>query len=94
MRFENAKHFLHIDSYARVTAIQYGEGRSNGQSGTPVPTVDLYARLQPYRMAGSVRTGRTHGSTQCIHFAKHVTNAICVGAPYHGMENRGSRDLH
>ena len=24
MKFENAKHFLHIDSYARVTAKQYG----------------------------------------------------------------------
>ena len=32
MRFENAKHFLHIDSYVRVTAIPYGVGRSNGSS--------------------------------------------------------------
>ncbi len=30
MRFENAKHFLHIDSYVGVTAAQYGGKRSNG----------------------------------------------------------------
>ena len=32
MRFENAKHFLHIDLYARVTAIPFGERRLNGTS--------------------------------------------------------------
>ena len=44
MRFENAKHFLHIDSYVRVTAIPYGVGRSNGSS-----------KLLPY--SGFVRKG-------------------------------------
>ena len=28
MRFENAQHFLHIDSYVGVTAIQYGGKRT------------------------------------------------------------------
>ena len=32
IRFENAKHFLHIESYARVTAIPYGVRRLNGSS--------------------------------------------------------------
>ena len=28
MKFENAKHFLHIDSNARVTSASYGERRT------------------------------------------------------------------
>ena len=47
MRFENAKHFLHIDSYVRVIAAPYGVGRLNGSS-----------KLLPYHRF--VRKGYSH----------------------------------
>ena len=58
-----------------VIAIPYGVRRWNGQSGTPVPTVDLYVRLQPWCMAGDI----SH-----LPVGDHPTCKASRGRPYNG----------
>ena len=79
MRFENAKHFLHIDSYARVIAIPYGERRINGQSGTPVPTVRL--RIADSRgVWREALDGRPHRVAPTVEMRNRVSRTVRRGA--------------
>ena len=69
MRFENAKHFLHIDSNARVTAIQYGVRRTFSD--------DQWSPLQwKIKYRSSHDANQRHWNRAWLHTARTTRGAI------------------